>query len=196
MDPHSRSPADRELPVRALVALAVLACAAPTAAQSGRVFTCTTEASGAGLIAKTQRHLDRRGDLRGGSTTVTLPLTGNPGTLEASWDVVRGLPEVARGRYVFRLSPASDGTWQLAGTAKPVRAKDGLLTVNGEQFSALLGRGAPIRLVFAGRDGRERAAATLDRAAFDAALDLARQADARGLATSSDVRSCQRSSRS
>jgi hypothetical protein len=182
--------------VRALLALTLLLGAGPAAAQSGRVaFTCTTEASGAGLTARTERNLDRRGQLRGGVTIVTLPLTGSTGTLQASWDVVRGLPEVARGRYVFRLPAASNATWQLAGAAKPVRAKDGLLTVSGEQFSALLGRGAPIRLVLAGRDGRERAAATLDRAAFDAALDLARQADARGLATSSDTRSCQRSGR-
>jgi hypothetical protein len=177
-----------------IAALALLACAAPAMGQSQRIaFICTAEASGAGLIAKTQRQLDRRGDLRSGLTTISVPLAGSPAMLEASWEVVRGLPEVARGKYLFRLPPSPDATWQLAGSAKPVRAKDGLLTLGGEQLRAFRGSGTPLRLILAGRDGRERARATLDRAAFDAALDLARQADARALATASNYRSCRRS---
>ena len=48
MDPDSRSAADGELPVRALIALALLLGAAPAAAQSQRIaFICTAGASGA-----------------------------------------------------------------------------------------------------------------------------------------------------
>ena len=112
----------------------------------------------------------------------------------ATWEVRQGLPEVARGKYAFRLPAAADAIWQLAGTRKLVRAKDGALTVGGEEFSALLSGGAPIRLILTARNGQERGRATLDRAAFDAALDLARQADARGLAKAYDYRSCPRGS--
>ncbi|UUR07443.1 hypothetical protein [Sphingomonas glaciei] len=181
--------------MRLLLPLALLLTAGPAAAQSKReTFSCTAEASDAGLTAQTRRQLDRGGDLRGGATTVSLPLTGTSGTLLATWEVRQGLPEVARGKYVFRLPPASDATWRLAGTRKPVRAKDGALTVGGEEFTALLAGGAPIRLVLADRKGQERGRATLDRAAFDAALDLARQADARGLSKAYDYRSCPRGS--
>jgi hypothetical protein len=182
--------------MRLPLALALLLGAvAPASAQSSRgTFTCTAEASGAGLQARTQRLLDGRGDLRSGTTTIELPLTGAAGTLRASWQVRQGLPEVARGTYLFRLPPTAGSTWQLAGTRKPVRARDGVLTVDGELFSALLAGGAPIELVLAGRDGRARARATLDRTAFAAALDLVRQADARALARAYDYRSCPRGS--
>lgn len=174
--------------MRALLALALLA--APAAAQSPRgSFTCVAEASGGGITAQTQRQLDGRGTLRSGLTTITLPLTGASGSLLASWEVRQGLPQVARGKYVFRLPPAADGMWQLGGVAKPVRARDGLLEVKGEQFRDLLATGAPIQLVLVARNGQERGRATLDRAAFDAAVDLARQADARALAKASDYRS-------
>lgn len=181
---------------RALALAAILAAASgPASAQrrSGS-FTCSAEASGGGLQAVTQRLLDGRGNLRSGTTSVSLPLTGTTGTLLASWEVRQGLPEVARGKYVFRLPAAPDASWQLAGTRKPARAKDGALSVDGEQFSALLAGGAPIRLILADRKGQERGRATLDRTAFAAALDLARQADARGLSKAYDYRSCPRGS--
>lgn len=180
--------------MRLLLTLALLLGATtPAAAQSGRAtFTCVASASGAGLTAQTRRVLDGRGDLRSGTTTVTLPLTGTTGTLLASWEVRQGLPEVARGKYAFRLPAGADGSWQLAGARKPARIKNGLLTLHGEQFSALLSGGTPIALVLTGRDGRTRSRAILDRTAFEAALDLARQADARALGAAYDFRSCQR----
>jgi hypothetical protein len=153
-------------------------------------FTCTAEASGAGLRAQTQRLLDRRGDLRSGVTTIDLPLTGGTGTLQASWQVRAGLPEVARGRFLFRLPAMPEGSWQLAGAGKPVRARDGVLTLSGDQFSALLAGGAPIQLIQTGRDRRESGRLTLDPDIFAVAVDLARQADARGLAKAYDYRSC------
>lgn len=181
--------------MRRALLLALILGAGPVAAQAQApskraTFTCTTDASGAGLTARTERQFDRRGELRSGTTTVVLPLSGAAGTLEARWEVSRGLPEVAQGKYVFRLAAPADAAWQLTGLAKPIRARDGALAVGGEQFRALLTGGAPIRLVLAGRDGRERASASLDQAAFDAALDLARQADARALAGASAWRSC------
>ncbi len=99
-------------------------------------------------------------------------------------------PAAGRARQICLPPAAGDATrrWQLVGAAKPIRAKDGLLAVNGEQFRALLAGGAPIQLVLATRNGQERGRATLDRAAFDTALDLARQADARALSKSSDLR--------
>ncbi|GAA3997679.1 hypothetical protein [Sphingomonas humi] len=183
--------------MRLLAAFALLATAVPVAAQSRQqaTFTCVADASGAGLTAQTRRLLDGRGDLRQGSlTTITLPLTGAGGSLEASWEVRFGLPKVERGTYLFRLPPPLLATWQLAGAPKPVRAKDGVLTLSGKQFSAMLAGGAPIALVLVGRNGQERARATLDRQAFDVALDLVRQADARALAKASSYRStCPRS---
>ncbi|WP_338501830.1 hypothetical protein V6R86_02615 [Sphingomonas kaistensis] len=177
--------------MKTLIALALLIAAAPAVAQSQRVaFVCTAEASSAGLTARTERQFDRRGDLRAGATTIRLPLTGADGTLDASWEVTRGLPQVARGKYVFRLPAPADASWQIAGLTKPIRSKDGVLMLGGEQFRSLLFSGASIQLILAGRDGRERARASLDRAAFDAALDLARQSDARGLAQASNFRSC------
>jgi hypothetical protein len=176
--------------VRLLLAIALLVSAAPAAAQlRAESFTCTADAGGSGLTARTQRLLDRRGDLRSGTTIVQLPLTGAAATLQATWQVRDGLPEVARGIYLFRVPAAPAGTWQLAALGKPIRAKDGSLALSGKQFSALLAGGAPIRLILAGRDGREQGRAVLDRSTFDAAIDLARQSDARGLAMAANFRS-------
>jgi len=179
---------------RLALAAAILATALPVAAQrrSGG-YVCLSEASADGLQAVTQRLLDGRGNLRSGTTTISLPLSGAAGTLEASWDVVRGLPQVARGKYVFRLPAPADASWQIAGLAKPIRSKNGVLTLGGEQFRSLLSSDASIQLVLAGRDGRARARASLDRAAFDTALDLARQSDARALAQAANYRSCKTS---
>lgn len=191
MDPASRSAADGQLSViRPLVLTALfLGAALPASAQPRRgTFTCTAEASGGGLEARTRRLLDLRGELRGGETKVDIPLPDGAGLLRASWDVENGLPQVALGRYQFELAPAADAEWQLARPGKPLRAKAGILALSGKDFSALLSGGTPIELILAGRDGQERARRTLDTAAFAAALDLARQADARALAQSADPR--------
>lgn len=192
MDPDPRSAADGKLSVRLLLpAAALLLGAAPAAAQlRQQTFTCTAEASGAGLTARTQRLLDRRGELRSGTTTVEVPLAGASGSLLATWQVRNGLPEVARGTYLFRLPPTPGAVWQLSALGKPLRARDGALALGGKQFSDLLASGAPVQLLLVARDGRERGRATLDRSAFAAAVDLARQADARALAGASDYRSC------
>ncbi|NJC05016.1 hypothetical protein GGQ97_000809 [Sphingomonas kaistensis] len=182
--------------MRSLLALALLLGAtAPAAAQSKReTFACSAEATGGGLRAVTQRLLDGRGTLRSGTTSITLPLAGTDGSLIATFDVRQGLPEVARGKYAFRLPAAADAGWQLAGARKPIRSRDNVLAVDGEQFAALLAGGAPIKLVLTSRKGQERARATLDRATFDTALDLVRQADARALSRAYDYRSCPRGS--
>ena len=196
MDSAPRSAVDGQLSVRLLSAILLLTVAAPASAQPGRpIFTCVADASGAGLTAETRRLLDNRGDLRPASiTTITLPLRGSAGSLQASWEVRFGLPTVDRGEYLFRLPAQSNAVWQLAGTVKPVRAKDGMLTLNGKQFAALRATGAPIDLVLLGRDGVTRARSILDREAFDTALDLARQADARALAKAAAYRTlCPRS---
>lgn len=178
--------------MRLLAATALLVVAIPAAAQRAESFTCTADAGGSGLTARTQRLLDRRGDLRGGTTSVELPLTGAAASLQATWQVRDGLPEVARGLYRFQVPVAPAGTWQLAALGKPIRARNGNLALTGKQFSALLASGAPIQLILAGRDGREQNRAALDRSAFAAAVDLARQADARALARAFDYRSCPR----
>lgn len=151
-------------------------------------FTCTAEASGGGLQARTQRLLDRRGDLRDGTTTVELPLAGGAGSLRASWRVQDGLPQVARGRYLFRLPAVANAEWQLASQGKPVRAPDGLLALSGEQFRAALASGTPLQLTLRTRDRQEQGSRTIDAAGFAVALDLARQADARALAKAADYR--------
>lgn len=191
MDPASGSPADGQLSVirHLLLAAILLGIAMPSGAQQRRgSFTCTAEASGGGLQARTQRLLDRRGELRSGETSIDIPLAGGAGTLRASWDVQNGLPQVARGRYLFQLAPAADGEWQLARSGKPARAKAGVLAVSGKEFSDLLSARSPILFVLAGRDGQERERRTVDPAAFATALDLARQSDARALAQSADLR--------
>lgn len=175
--------------MRALLALALLLATAPASAQSSRdAFSCSAEAAAGGLQAVTSRELDRRGALRKGTTSVRLPLTGVTGSLDAEWDVRQGLPAVALGNYSFQLPPAADATWQLVGLSKPIRAKAGVLAINGKQLRPLLVSGASVQLALVTRLGEVRGRATLDRTIFDSAVDLARQADARALAKASDYR--------
>lgn len=175
-----------------LPAFALSLVAVPAQAQQRQTFVCTAEARGAVGTARTERLLDRRGELRSGTTIIDLPLAGAGGTLQATWQVRNGLPEVERGTYLFRLPASSEGIWQVAVLGKPIRARGGAIALNGKQMGALLSSGAPVQMTVAARDGRERARATLERSAFDAAVDLARQADARSLAGAYDYRSCRR----
>lgn len=169
-------------------------------------WACTAEATGEAVRALSHRSLDFQGGLRRGRTEFDLTLAGTaPARLLADWDARDGVPELGEGRYRFRMSrhvvPAEPGQIQLVGGAVALRSgtwSPGLseLRVSGRELAELLAGGSPLVLRTVGRDGRVLGSAPLERAAFERALQLARQADAASLAKAADYRRlCQREER-
>lgn len=167
---------------------------------------CSAETAEGPARAVSHRGLSYQGELQTGRTQFDLTLAGTaPARLLAEWQVDRGLPEMAEGRYRFRMTrevvPAEPGQLQLVGGGVILRGRDwspgvGELAVSGRELAALLGSGAAIRLRTVARDGRELGSVPLGRSSFDLALQLARQADAGALAKAADYRSlCERQQR-
>jgi hypothetical protein len=191
----------------ALLALVLLVpgCATIARDDSPLGWFCSAEANLAPVRASSYQALDVDGGLREGRTQLDLTLAGDqPARLLADWDGT-GVPEVAGGRYRFRMSrhvvPSEPGQLQLVAANRVLSRSDwspGLteLTVSGRVIAPELASGAALQLLLVGRDGRRLGTAAVDRSSFDQAVQLSRQANAGVLAKATDFRrQCQREER-
>lgn len=167
---------------------------------------CTAQANEGAARATSHRSLTFDGRLREGWTEFDLTLAGDqPARLLAEWRESGSLPELAEGRYRFRMSrhvvPSEPGRLQLVGGNAVLGTSDwspGLteVSVSGRTLASVLGSGGALGLRLVARDGRPLGSVAVDRSAFDLALGLARQADASALAKAADFsRLCQREER-
>lgn len=189
-----------------LLALGLTACANTGGGGDRRLgWFCSAEANSGPVRASSHRLVNFQGDPREGRTEFDLTLPGDqPARLLASWDR-SDLPEVAEGRYRFRMSrnvvPAEPGQLQLVVGNQLVGRSDfspGLaeVSVSGRDIGPQLLAGAAVGLRLVARDGRALGSVAVDRASFDLAVQLARQANAAALAKASDFRNqCQRQER-
>nr|WP_314442062.1 hypothetical protein [uncultured Sphingomonas sp.] len=195
--------------MRLLPALAVLSLSACTT--TGGVgdrslgWFCSAEASSGAARASAHRLLTFQGEARNGRTEFDLTIAGTPSArVFAEWDR-SDLPQLADARYRFRMAratvPAEPAQLQLVvGNAVAARSQfsPGLAEVgaNGRDIGPQLLAGAAVGLRLVTRDGRALGSVGLDRASFDLAVQLARQANASALAKASDFRNqCQREQR-
>jgi hypothetical protein len=188
----------------ALLALTLSACATTGGGEDQRLgWVCTAEATSGPARASSVRVLDFQGFARNGQTEFDLTLAGSaPARILVSWDRST-LPEVAEGRYRFRMNaPAAQpaqlqlvvGNQQVARTGFAPGLVE--LAVAGRNVGPQLLSGAALGLRLVGRDGRSLGSIGVDRASFDLAIELARQANANVLARASDFRNqCQRETR-
>jgi hypothetical protein len=189
-----------------LLAIVLPACATTGSPDDRRLgWSCSAEANNGPVRASSHRQLNFQGQQREGQTQFDLTLAGNhPARLLADWDR-SNLPEVAEGRYRFRMSrqfmPAEAGQLQLVVgdrvVARSAWSPDlAEVVVNGRDIGPQLLAGAAVGLRLVARDGRSLGSVGVDRASFDLAVQLARQANANVLAKATDFRTqCQREER-
>jgi hypothetical protein len=193
-------------PFVVLLTLAAASCATPGGVENrGLGWVCSAEASDGSVRASSFRRLGFQGDLRAGRTEFDLPLAGSlPARVLAEWDG-SDLPELAKGRYRFRLSrpsvPAEPAQLQLVvgdlvvarGFWSPGLAE---VSVRGRDIGPQLLAGAAAGLRLVTREGRSLGSVPVDRTGFDLAIQLSRQANADVLSKATDHRrQCQREQR-
>jgi hypothetical protein len=190
----------------ALLALTLAGCATTSGGEDRRLgWVCTAEATSGPVRASSLRVLDFQGFARNEQTEFAMSLPGNPpANVFASWDRAT-LPEIAEGRYRFRMSrqpvPGEPARLQLV-VGNQMVAQSALVpglaevAVNGRDIGPQLLSGAAMGLRLVTRDGRSLGSTGIDRASFDLAIELARQANANVLARASDFRNqCRREER-
>ena len=200
MDPHSRSAADRELPVRALLAFTLLLGTAPAGAQSKRDnYACSAEVRSGPTRAISYREIAARGQLRETRTSFETSFPGRPTVMmSAEWNTP-GLPEVARGRYSFsvaRIDPAAEAAQLQLLIAGRMIARSGwasgrlqpVIQARGRDLGAAWFAGTPVAIRLVAPDGRLLSTTLIAREGVDRAMDLARQANASVLAKATDFR--------
>jgi hypothetical protein len=189
-----------------LLALTLSGCATTSDERLG--WFCQADLSANGLQASSLRSLDARGQLRSGNTDWALrPTASELMEIRVSWPLARSVLERERASVRFRMSrevvQGEQRQLQLIGPGSTLVAGGSWsggtlheLAISGAQLETVLQRSAPLSLRLVNRAGAVRAESAVAPALFSRGLELARQADGRALARSTDFqRQCEREQR-